>query len=60
MGYCLKNLSASHSKSSFEQKVLTATAVTVTVGFGSISGAIAQSLTGGGATFPEPLYRRYF
>ncbi|NEO94688.1 MAG: phosphate ABC transporter substrate-binding protein PstS, partial [Moorea sp. SIO3G5] len=44
----------------FWQKVLTATAVTVTVGFGSISGAIAQSLTGAGATFPEPLYRRYF
>ncbi|NEP50148.1 MAG: phosphate ABC transporter substrate-binding protein PstS [Moorea sp. SIO3C2] len=44
----------------FLQKVLTATAVTLTVGFGSISGAIAQSFTGAGATFPEPLYRRYF
>ena len=44
------------------RRAVTTSAVAATVTFGSLSTAIAQnvSLTGAGATFPQPLYERYF
>lgn len=44
------------------RRAVTTSAVTVAIAFGPLLTAIAQAipLTGAGATFPEPLYQRYF
>ncbi|HEY9846617.1 MAG TPA: phosphate ABC transporter substrate-binding protein PstS, partial [Candidatus Caenarcaniphilales bacterium] len=44
------------------RRTVTTSAVTVAFAFGPLLTAIAQALTlnGAGATFPEPLYQRYF
>ncbi|QUS59914.1 phosphate ABC transporter substrate-binding protein PstS [Synechocystis sp. PCC 7339] len=42
------------------QKVATFSVVSVIVGFGGIGQAIAGTLNGAGASFPAPLYQRYF
>lgn len=41
-------------------KAITLSAVAVAVSFGAAGQAIAQSLNGAGASFPAPLYQRYF
>ncbi|MBR8832070.1 MAG: Phosphate-binding protein PstS [Chroococcopsis gigantea SAG 12.99] len=41
-------------------RVCAASIVSVTVVIGSVGQAVAQSLSGAGATFPAPLYQRYF
>ena len=42
------------------QRTLTASVATVALSFGTIAQAIAVSLEGAGASFPAPLYKRYF
>lgn len=42
------------------RRVVTASVVTVAVSFASVGAAIAQTLNGAGASFPAPLYQRYF
>lgn len=41
-------------------KTLTLSLATVALSFGVVGEAIAQTLTGAGASFPAPLYQRYF
>ncbi len=41
-------------------RVVTFSVATVAISFGAISQAVAQSLSGAGATFPAPLYQNYF
>lgn len=42
------------------RRVATASAATFALSFSSLSAAIAATLNGAGATFPAPLYERYF
>lgn len=42
------------------RQAVTFSAVTVALSLGAVSQAIAGSLSGAGATFPAPLYQRYF
>jgi phosphate transport system substrate-binding protein len=42
------------------RQAVTFSAVTVAVSLGAVGQAIAGSLSGAGATFPAPLYQRYF
>jgi phosphate transport system substrate-binding protein len=42
------------------QKVATLSAVTVVFSLGAVGQAIAGTLTGAGASFPAPLYQKYF
>ena len=42
------------------QRTLTASVAVVALSFGTIGQAIAVSLKGAGASFPAPLYKRYF
>lgn len=41
-------------------KAVTFSAVTIAVSFGAVGQAIAGTLNGAGASFPAPLYQRYF
>ena len=42
------------------RRVATASAATVALSLSSLSAAISATLNGAGATFPAPLYERYF
>src|SRR5512140_2184301 len=42
------------------QKVATLSAVTVVFSLGAVGQAIAGTLNGAGASFPAPLYQKYF
>ena len=42
------------------RKAVTLSTVTAALTLGTLGQAIAQTLNGAGATFPAPLYQRYF
>lgn len=42
------------------RKVVTVTVTTVTIALGTVGETLAQTLEGAGASFPAPLYERYF
>ncbi|ACK71216.1 phosphate ABC transporter, periplasmic phosphate-binding protein [Gloeothece citriformis PCC 7424] len=41
-------------------RLVTASVTTVVIAFGTVGQAIAQTINGAGASFPAPLYQRYF